>query len=690
MEIQHKPLTTGQWSLGISGVAIAALGFVGWMQVSPPLPIPEALYRALTLLALQYDYPIDRTPPLLLNWARFLALLWAATAVWAVVGRVFGSRLRSWRAKAATNHVVLAGSGPEVPELALRYRRANPSAGVIVLGEVEQQQALQLRRAGVVLLPGATHQELVRIVRGAARIVVADRSDAEAARLASQIEFAAGADPFPSVVMFDNPDLSRQWNRDRAPTALCRNTQLAIALLRTSPPLLEDHATPPPVVISEGALGSQIVSRIVVGWQQPGERLIVHCFGSGSDWVDEVTDTLGHRCELTIDRIPRGVDAVPEIVQNRVATWQAPDKREASPSGPTVIVAVADPTVGVPLAIALADQMIEARVSVMVDDASIWARRLAALPRPPRLVSRLDHLAEPAVLELTPERLLRDELFADHARWPPEIPSILGGLTRDPTGHVLPLDNQPLAVRQAIEAIAASAHAVLAEGNLETSARSTGPAESPLLSPSELVAMADKLMAALPAAASDAPDVLERRLRALEMASRLPTLVARAGWAPRRPAGYNEALPTTMVAGLAQRAHEVYLQVAERTSNATGSDAAAQTWADLPAFKQASSRAQVVDMPLKLAAMGYDWRPAGVPTLVELPDAEIELLAELEHRRWSFHQRSNGCPEHELMGPWAALPDQRREYDREPVRCIPAALASVGLEIVKSTPQPHP
>jgi hypothetical protein len=70
---------------------------------------------------------------------------------------------------------------------------------------------------------------------------------------------------------------------------------------------------------------------------------------------------------------------------------------------------------------------------------------------------------------------------------------------------------------------------------------------------------------------------------------------------------------------------------------------------------------------------------------------QIESLAEREHARWNVERLIAGWvygPTADkdkkispYLVPWDELPDQIREYDREPVRAIPRMLAAAGFEL---------
>ncbi|MDI9629608.1 MAG: hypothetical protein QM286_13890, partial [Acidobacteriota bacterium] len=240
------------------------------------------------------------------------------------------------------------------------------------------------------------------------------------------------------------------------------------------------------------------------------------------------------------------------------------------------------------------------------------------------------------------------------------------------------LDEQTVSTRDALQAVAAAAKSILSAGKIGVDGVHDEASEAIWSSPAELGAMREAILSALPP--SDNPDQPQR---ALELATRLPTLVARAGWTPHRLAGTTNLLTADELHRLAQLNHASYQLVSGQTGNATGSDNASKSWTELAAFEQESNRAQAVDVPAKLAAVGLTWRRSASPELYEFEPAVLERLAELEHRRWEHHQRRNGRPGHEWAVPWSELSDSVKEYDRAAVRSIAPSLAELGVEITQ-------
>ena len=123
-------------------------------------------------------------------------------------------------------------------------------------------------------------------------------------------------------------------------------------------------------------------------------------------------------------------------------------------------------------------------------------------------------------------------------------------------------------------------------------------------------------------------------------------------------------------------------------------------WEQLPEAYRESNRHQAADIIRKLAAVGCIAEPAAprassaaAPEFAFLP-AEIELLAEMEHGRWSAERASQGwslgpvrddtAKRTPYLVPYADLPEAIKEYDRAPVREIPGLLAGIGYQVVRT------
>jgi hypothetical protein len=143
---------------------------------------------------------------------------------------------------------------------------------------------------------------------------------------------------------------------------------------------------------------------------------------------------------------------------------------------------------------------------------------------------------------------------------------------------------------------------------------------------------------------------------------------------------------------LAAELHRRYV-VRQRTRKPPG-DPALLPWPALSPWLQRSNLALVDDIPAKLAAVGLRLDESGaaasVPELGRILADQIELLAELEHGRYTAERLAAGWtngvrnPARFLsphLHPWTELDEETKEYDREVVRDLPAVLAAYGVGV---------
>jgi voltage-gated potassium channel Kch len=143
---------------------------------------------------------------------------------------------------------------------------------------------------------------------------------------------------------------------------------------------------------------------------------------------------------------------------------------------------------------------------------------------------------------------------------------------------------------------------------------------------------------------------------------------------------------------LARQSHEVYLAKRSRAPD-FGSRPADRPWRQLAEPYRQASRAHIDGMVDQLRAVWYlieplyDWDE---PTL-KLDQESVEAMAELEHLRWCRERQASGWrygtprddarKRHDLIVPWANLPEEAREIDREFIRRRPAILARAGFRL---------
>lgn len=669
-------------AVGVLGAGMLVLGLIGYYQSVPGIGFTDALYATIRLFVFEYDLDGDPSPAL--NIARFGAgaVVYLAVAI-AALG-ILERQFTLARAARLRGHVVVVGNGPEAVPIASNFRSTGLAPRSLVI--TDDDSVVTQHRSGVIRLPSASDETLRRVVDHAAQVFVVGATDEETAQLAHRLRGLPIASDFPTTVVFSDRNLVGHWVSAAPEAAICRPAQTAISTLRRTPPFLDDAMVPPPIVVGEGAQAAELARWIVTGWQQPGERLRVYCVGAHRQWVDEAAIGIEERADLIWVPMEPSVALAPRVIRELLAEQPAPDERFAHAPA-RVYVAYPETSGTVPIAAAIARRVYGVDVTAVVDDADAWDSTVddsVGL----RMVSSLQLLSDPATLRLSGTELLTGELVADAARWPAETPSAFGPVMR-PGNRVAVLADQPPGVRASVLAVAENIEAILGAADLELDRGF--PAEVPtlVLSPAELTeieAVLAELLGVPPAgqdpATEDGPgNPDESRLRRLELAARLPVLAARAGMVPVRRGRSQSVLTDESVRELALEVHQDYLRTASVTANATGSANADLTWAELSETEQRSSIAQVVDIPVKLAALDLVWRASTTPAAYDFSDAEVELLAALEHRRWVHFQLRNGRDRHTFNTTWERLSDGVQEYDRAPVRLISRLLAQRGYEI---------
>lgn len=680
-------------AVGILGAAVFVLGMVGFYQSIPGIRFVDALYATIRLFILEFD--LDGEPSLALDIARFGAgaVVYLAVA-FAAIG-LLGQQFSLARASRLRGHVVVVGNGPEAMPTAANFRAAGLASKVLVINDAGDDVAAA-RDAGLIRLPPLADDALRRVVDHADQVLVIGETDEQTAELAHRLRGLQVAARFPTTVLLSDRNLAGHWASFAPEAVVCRPARVAIAALRSAPPYLEDAVVPPPIVVGDGPLAAELARRIVTGWQQPGEKLRVYCLGEHEDWVRDAAVGIEERADLVWVPMHANVALAPRMIY-RILAQQPPRDPRFTHGGPRVYVAYSENSRTVPIAASVARRVREVEVTAVVDDAATWSDTLGDDNRL-HLVSSQALLSDPATIRLSVADLLAAELVADAGRWPADVAGPFGAVVRGRDGAQLA--HQRPEVQEAVRSVAEHVEKIFAAAHLELDAGY--PAEVPtlMLGPDELTAIEGALDSVLrdPVAAPTAEDSGdeagdegdaslrrredEARLRRIELAARLPVLAARAGLVPVRRGTAHAPLTDETVRTLALEVHNDYVRTAATTGNATASGNADLTWDELSEADQRSSIAQVVDIPVKLAALGLTWRPAAEPQPYEFSDDAVEMLAEMEHRRWVHFQLRNGRATHTFNVTWAGLADGVQEYDRGPVRLMSRLLGMLGYEIV--------
>ena len=262
---------------------------------------------------------------------------------------------------------------------------------------------------------------------------------------------------------------------------------------------------------------------------------------------------------------------------------------------------------------------------------------------------------------------------ADAEATRPEGP-ILADVAHSPGGRAV-WEAQSEELRGQLTRLAGACEELLAAGSVELAPGGAREPSAILLTPPELAAMASRILGLL--GRDRTPGTW---LTALELASRLPVLAARAGFTPRRPAGHDPLLTPELVELLAPQVHLAYQRISEETDNATGSPLALKLWENLDDFNKASNRAAITGSAVTHAAAGLTWRRPTKEEGVQLDEALLRELGRLEHRRWAIHERRNGRGDHEWAKPWNEIPEVQH-YDIAIMRHLPRILAAANIEL---------
>jgi len=143
-------------------------------------------------------------------------------------------------------------------------------------------------------------------------------------------------------------------------------------------------------------------------------------------------------------------------------------------------------------------------------------------------------------------------------------------------------------------------------------------------------------------------------------------------------------------------AEEIYKNYCNtRVPNNHSEELAAAEWDELRQDFKESNLQQADDILEKLRRFGYKVRKTkNLPiSPIVFTIEEIEMMAEMEHKRWVKERLAKGWKYGEIKDtdnkispyliPWSDLSDEIKELDRNPVRKIPEFLARVNLEVFK-------
>jgi class 3 adenylate cyclase/tetratricopeptide (TPR) repeat protein len=146
---------------------------------------------------------------------------------------------------------------------------------------------------------------------------------------------------------------------------------------------------------------------------------------------------------------------------------------------------------------------------------------------------------------------------------------------------------------------------------------------------------------------------------------------------------------------LARAVHDAYCAEARVRGDTPATNVAVRPWDELTEDLRDSNRGQVVDIPNKLHALGYELAPpTGLfPSEIKMTDEQVEELAKNEHDRWMSDRRARGWTHgtvrddtrkfHPKLVGWDQLDDADKQKDRDAVRNMPRLIEKAGLRVWK-------
>lgn len=143
---------------------------------------------------------------------------------------------------------------------------------------------------------------------------------------------------------------------------------------------------------------------------------------------------------------------------------------------------------------------------------------------------------------------------------------------------------------------------------------------------------------------------------------------------------------------LARAIHEDYVARQTDLGYSAETNRSLTHWRALPELLRDANRHQADYLAVKLRVLGYDPPATVPPSELQLTDEQLELVAELEHRRWLAEKKLAGW--RYTSGPkdpakrlaptiigWEALTEEEKEKDRDTARELPRLVAiKLGTE----------
>ena len=651
----------------------------------------DAVYSSLQLFTLNFSTSANAKPlPVLLGVLRFVAPAVTASAV----VTAFASYAQTWadtsRARRMKDHYVVLGDSPAAIEIAAglapgRLRvfawKGNPRRDrrhVVLIAESISSTALdRLRRAGVrVLLATCESGAFTKAVHGAVSVLVACERDTATLRWAVAANDALQDRPETGQIgtvqaLLGSPvraDLAERVGLEGIEIAslIDRVAQGAITLAPPMPGANAQHT----VVVASGAEATALTSRLWSASRRGGDPILAVFGPTAADELDsEHLPPATTRFDVGWRRT---VSAVVRYVAEHGTT---------QPIGNPMYIWTGDSSLDIEIALSIVAQLPGTRAVVISDSVDLprLASKTDSTLRELSFVGLVDSLACGQILSTSRPELVAAALFSEHLRFGArEFESREG---RHALSELTVPDPSVLRYSQYHE-LARDLPGMVEEAGLRVGLR------RPIrltLTATEIRTVALQLRRLVHRSSSEPTTPIDVA-PFFELAARLPAILDFVGLGLE--ATSTEMTPRRLDAATARRlAALTECRYQERFGGGA---------IDIDSYVVSPGDAnltQVLDLPLKLALVGYDIvESKSVPAPERwLDENSLELLAELEHRRWCRDRRDRGWVPgtqrdnerlvHPDLVPYRDLSEATKDKDRMPILDIPSLLAEVGLTI---------
>ena len=214
---RRRRTVLGWWSLYgahlglIVGSAGVMFGYIGFRQAFSGASVWDSFYGALQLLVLNGGMaPAGEPTPWALNLGRFLCAVAFGSAFLLLMMRLRAASANRWRAQRTRQHRVVFGATPEARQLVLCgvTRRRGLRCAAVLVGDLDEQHAMELRRDGVAVIGSCDDEVLVKVISRATSIVIAEHDDLDALAIMRRVRGVVETERIPLKVVFRSSALA--------------------------------------------------------------------------------------------------------------------------------------------------------------------------------------------------------------------------------------------------------------------------------------------------------------------------------------------------------------------------------------------------------------------------------------------------------------------------------------------------